>query len=216
MNLILLGPPGAGKGTQALELSQILKIPHISTGEIFRDNIRKNTELGKTADTYISKGELVPDEITTQIVQDRLAQPDCQKGFILDGFPRTIPQAEALERILGASGRKIDWIINIVVDEDTIVERLSNRKVCPVCHETYHLKFNPAENNQCRNCGTQLVEREDDRPEVIRHRIAAYHKKTEPLIDFYRHRGKLLNVRSENSIPESLQNTLYALGLKGI
>lgn len=197
MNLILLGPPGAGKGTQALELSQILKIPHISTGEIFRDNIRKNTELGKTADTYISKGELVPDEITTQIVQDRLAQPDCQKGFILDGFPRTIPQAEALERILGASGRKIDWIINIVVDEDTIVERLSNRKVCPVCNETYHMKFNPAENNQCRNCGTQLVEREDDRPEVIRHRIAAYHKKTEPLIDFYRHRGKLLNVRSE-------------------
>ena len=168
MNLILLGPPGAGKGTQALELSQILKIPHISTGEIFRDNIRKNTELGKTADTYISKGELVPDEITTQIVQDRLAQPDCQKGFILDGFPRTIPQAEALERILGASGRKIDWIINIVVDEDTIVERLSNRKVCPVCNETYHMKFNPAENNQCRNCGTQLVEREDDRPEVIR------------------------------------------------
>lgn len=216
MNLILLGPPGAGKGTQALELSQILKIPHISTGEIFRDNIRKNTELGKTADTYISKGELVPDEITTQIVQDRLAQPDCQKGFILDGFPRTIPQAEALERILGASGRKIDWIINIVVVEDTIVERLSNRKVCPVCNETYHMKFNPAENNQCRNCGTQLVEREDDRPEVIRHRIAAYHKKTEPLIDFYRHRGKLLNVRSENSIPESLQNTLYALGLKGI
>jgi len=216
MNLILLGPPGAGKGTQALELSQILKIPHISTGEIFRDNIRKNTELGKTADTYISKGELVPDEITTQIVKDRLAQPDCQKGFILDGFPRTIPQAEALEWILGASGRKIDWIINIVVDEDTIVERLSNRKVCPVCNETYHMKFNPAENNQCRNCGTQLVEREDDRPEVIRHRIAAYHKKTEPLIDFYRHRGKLLNVRSENSIPESLQNTLYALGLKGI
>lgn len=106
MNLILLGPPGAGKGTQALELSQILKIPHISTGEIFRDNIRKNTELGKTADIYISKGELVPDEITTQIVKARLAQPDCQKGFILDGFPRTIPQAEALERILGASGRK--------------------------------------------------------------------------------------------------------------
>ena len=216
MNLILLGPPGAGKGTQALELSQILKIPHISTGEIFRDNIRKNTELGKTADIYISKGELVPDEITTQIVKARLAQPDCQKGFILDGFPRTIPQAEALERILGASGRKIDWIINIVVDEDTIVERLSNRKVCPACNETYHMKFYPAENNRCRNCGTQLVEREDDRPEVIRHRIASYHKKTEPLIDFYRHRGKLLNVRSENSIPESLQNTLYALGLKGI
>ena len=114
MNLILLGPPGAGKGTQALELSQILKIPHISTGEIFRDNIRKNTELGKTADIYISKGELVPDEITTQIVKARLAQPDCQKGFILDGFPRTIPQAEALERILGASGTKIDWIIKSI------------------------------------------------------------------------------------------------------
>ncbi len=216
MNLILLGAPGAGKGTQALELSKILKIPHISTGEIFRDNIRKNTKLGKTADLYISKGELVPDEITTEIIRERLAHPDCERGFILDGFPRTIPQAESLERILEKFGKKIDWIINIVVDDDDVIERLSNRKVCPVCNETYHMKYNPVENNICRKCGAQLVEREDDKPEVIRHRIAAYHKKTEPLVEFYRHRGKLLNVRSENSIPESLQNTLYALGLKGI
>lgn len=216
MNLILLGAPGAGKGTQALGLAQILNIPHISTGEIFRDNIRNKTELGVTADAYISRGELVPDEITTAIVKDRLAQPDCESGFILDGFPRTIPQAEALEQILEESGRKIDWIVNIVVDDNQIVERLSQRRVCPHCNETYHLEFHPVENNLCPKCGVEVIQRDDDKPEVIRNRIAAYHKKTEPLVEFYRHRGKLLNVRSENSIEESLQNTLYALGLKGI
>ncbi len=215
MNLILLGAPGAGKGTQAFELSKILQIPHISTGDIFRDNIKRNTELGAIANSYISKGELVPDEITIGIVRDRLSQADCDKGFILDGFPRSIPQAEALERMLGESGRKIDWIINIVVDDDIIVERLSYRRVCPACGDTYHLKFNPAEGNMCK-CGSQLVQRNDDRADVIRHRIEEYHKTTEPLVEFYRHRGKLLNVRSENSISESLQNTLYALGLKGI
>lgn len=216
MNLILLGAPGAGKGTQASDLSKILKIPHISTGEIFRDNIRDNTELGKIADSYISKGEFVPDDITTEIVKERLSQADCLKGFILDGFPRTLPQAEALEKILADAGRKIDWIINIVVSDNLIVDRLSDRRVCPVCNETYHLKFNPVENNACGKCGAQLVQRDDDKPEVIRRRIEAYHEDTEPLVDFYRHRGKLLNVRSENSIEESLQNTLYALGLKGI
>ena len=216
MKLILLGAPGAGKGTQAEIISKKLNIPTISTGNILREAIKNGTETGLKAKSFMDAGKLVPDDVIIGIVRERVARADCANGFILDGVPRTIPQAEALERILGASGRKIDWIINIVVDEDTIVERLSNRKVCPACNETYHMKFNPAENNRCRNCGTQLVEREDDRPEVIRHRIASYHKKTEPLIDFYRHRGKLLNVRSENSIPESLQNTLYALGLKGI
>ena len=216
MNLILLGAPGAGKGTQALGLSKILNIPHISTGEIFRDNIKQDTELGKTAETFISKGEFVPDEITTEIIEERLSQPDCDRGFILDGFPRTLPQAMALEAYLKQTGRKIDWIINIVVNDDQVVERLSNRRICPVCNESYHLKFHPVEDNICKECGAQLVQREDDRPEVIRNRIAAYHKKTEPLVEFYRHRGKLLNVLSENSIEESLQNTLYALGLKGI
>ena len=216
MNLILLGAPGAGKGTQALGLAEILKIPHISTGDIFRDNIKRNTQLGQLANTYISKGELVPDEVTTAIVKDRLSQQDCEKGFILDGFPRTIPQAEALESILEQAGRKINWIVNIVVDDEVVVNRLSKRVVCPACGETYHLEFNPVENNMCRKCGVELVHRDDDKPEVIRNRIAAYHKKTEPLVEFYRHRGKLLNVRSENSIEESLQNTLYALGLKGI
>lgn len=216
MNLILLGAPGAGKGTQALELSKILKIPHISTGVIFRDNIKRNTELGVIANSYISKGELVPDEITIEIVKDRLSQEDCEKGFILDGFPRTIPQAKALEGILGLSGRKIDWIINIVVDDNIIVERLSERRVCPACGETYHTKYNPAKDNLCERCGTLLSQRDDDKPEVILHRMEEYHKATEPLVDFYRHRGKLLNVRSEDDISESLQNTLYALGLKGL
>lgn len=216
MNLILLGAPGAGKGTQAAGLSEILKIPHISTGEIFRDNIRRNTELGKLADTYISKGELVPDEVTVQIVKERIQQSDCKKGFILDGFPRTIVQAEMLEELLTAEDKKIDKVINIVIDDEAVVKRLSNRIVCPACGETYHLEFNPVEDNKCKKCGVQLVHRDDDKPDVIRNRIAAYHKKTEPLVEFYRQKGKLMNVLSESSIEESLQNTLYALGLKGI
>ena len=216
MNLILLGAPGAGKGTQATGLSEILNIPHISTGEIFRDNIRRNTELGKLADSYISKGELVPDEVTIQIVKDRIQQPDCANGFILDGFPRTIVQAEMLELILDADNKKIDKVVNIVIDDEVVINRLSNRIVCPACGETYHLEFNPVEDNKCRKCGVQLVQRDDDKPDVIRNRIVAYHKKTEPLVEFYRNKGKLMNVLSENSIDESLQNTLYALGLKGI
>jgi len=216
MNLILLGAPGAGKGTQAAGLSEILKIPHISTGVIFRDNIRKNTELGKLADAYISKGELVPDEITVQIVKDRIQQADCINGFILDGFPRTIVQAEMFEEIMAAENKKIDKVINIVINDEAVVKRLSNRIVCPACGETYHMEFNPVEDNKCKKCGVQLVHRDDDKPDVIRNRIVAYHKKTEPLVDFYRQRGKLMNVLSESSIEESLQNTLYALGLKGI
>ena len=133
MNLILLGAPGAGKGTQATGLSEILNIPHISTGEIFRDNIRRNTELGKLADTYISKGELVPDNVTVQIVKDRISQKDCSKGFILDGFPRTIAQAEMLEDILTTEGKSIDKVVNIVIDDEAVVKRLSNRIVCPSC-----------------------------------------------------------------------------------
>ncbi len=216
MNLILLGAPGAGKGTQALGLSEILKIPHISTGAIFRDNIRRNTELGKMAQSYISKGEFVPDDVTIEIVKDRIEQPDCANGFILDGFPRTINQAEKLELILSKSGKKIDWIVNIVTDDDMIVDRLSNRIVCPNCGETYHLKFNPVEDNKCKKCASELVQREDDKIDVVKNRLKIYHETTEPLVEFYRHRGKLMNVRSENSIEESLQNTLYALGLKGI
>lgn len=216
MNLILLGAPGAGKGTQATGLAEILKIPHISTGEIFRDNIRKNTELGNLANTYISKGELVPDDITIQIMKARIEQSDCENGFILDGFPRTINQAEQLDTILKDFGKKIDKVVNIVIEDEMVVDRLSKRIVCPACGETYHLEFNPAEGNLCKKCGAELVHRDDDKPEVIRNRIAAYHKQTEPLVEFYRHKGKLMNVRSENSIEESLQNTLYALGLKGI
>lgn len=216
MNLILLGAPGAGKGTQATGLSEILNIPHISTGEIFRDNIRRNTELGKLADTYISKGELVPDNVTVQIVKDRISQKDCSKGFILDGFPRTIAQAEMLEDILTTEGKSIDKVVNIVIEDEAVVKRLSNRIVCPSCGETYHLEFNPVEDNKCKKCGEQLVHRDDDKPDVIRNRIAAYHRQTEPLVEFYRGKGKLMNVLSESSIEESLQNTLYALGLKGI
>lgn len=216
MNLILLGAPGAGKGTQAAGLSEILKIPHISTGVIFRDNIRRKTELGKLADAYISKGELVPDEVTVQIVKDRIQQDDCANGFILDGFPRTIVQAELLEEIMAAGNKKIDKVVNIVIDDEAVVKRLSNRIVCPACGETYHLEFNPVEDNKCKKCGVQLVQRDDDKPDVIRNRIAAYHKQTEPLVEFYRQKGMLMNVLSESSIEESLQNTLYALGLKGI
>ncbi len=213
MNLIFLGPPGAGKGTQAFSLAQILKIPHISTGDIFRENIGAHTELGVMADSYISKGELVPDDITVRIVFSRLDQEDCRDGFILDGFPRTIPQAVALEQYLAERKSKIDWIINIVISEDEIVKRLSKRRVCPKCNASYHMDFNPANGSLCNFCGTEIVPRADDDPAVVRSRIAAYHKKTEPLVEFYRNRGKLLNIKSENDVDESLKNTLYAMGM---
>ncbi|MBE7066104.1 MAG: adenylate kinase [Ruminococcaceae bacterium] len=216
MYLILLGAPGAGKGTQAVELSKILKVPHISTGDIFRDNIKAKTELGVIADSYISKGKLVPDDVTTNMVDDRISQEDCKNGFILDGFPRTIAQAEALEKILGKTKSKLLKVLNIVISEDVVLRRLSQRRICPNCKRSYHLEFDPPHGDICYSCGAKVVQRPDDVPDVIKQRLITYNESTKPLIDFYRSKGSLVNVQSENDIDESLQNSLYALGLKGI
>lgn len=216
MYLILLGAPGAGKGTQAVELSKILKVPHISTGDIFRDNIKAKTELGVIADSYISKGQLVPDDVTTNMVDDRISQEDCKNGFILDGFPRTIAQAEALEKILGKTKSKLFKVLNIVISEDVVLRRLSQRRICPNCKRSYHLEFDPPHGDICYSCGAKVIQRPDDVPDVIKQRLITYNESTKPLIDFYRSKGSLVNVQSENDIDESLQNSLYALGLKGI
>ena len=215
MNLIFLGAPGAGKGTAATRLSEMLDIPHISTGDIVRANISEGTELGKLADQYISQGCLVPDDVTIGMVKARLGEEDCAKGFILDGFPRTIPQAEALDNLLAADGRKIDRAVDIVVSEDKLVERLAYRRVCAACKLSYNLKHSNI-GDCCPVCGGSLIMREDDRPKVIAARMAAYHRDTEPLIEYYRASRKLVKVNSEEVVTDTFANILAALELKGV
>ena len=215
MNLILLGAPGAGKGTQAVELAKILGVPQVSTGDIFRANIKNQTELGKLASSYISQGKLVPDEVTVSIVKDRLLQDDCRNGVILDGFPRTIAQAEMLDEFFAEIGRKLDAVVNITLDEMIIIGRLSRRRVCPECKATYHLDFTPPVNGEtCALCGTKVVQRPDDNPEVITKRLEEYHAQTEPLIEYYEKKGVLKNSESCNDKEVSLAHTLHALGIQ--
>lgn len=212
MIIMLLGAPGAGKGTQAVKLASILDIPHISTGDIFRSNIKEGTELGKLAASYINDGKLVPDEVTFSIVEDRLKKPDCDNGAILDGFPRTIPQAEMLDKFLASEGKKLDIVINIVIDENEIVERLSQRRVCPECKATYHLGHRPPKNGlKCDFCGTEVILRDDDQPDVIQKRFKEYHESTEPLIEYYKNKGNLIESQGVNGIEQSLNNTIKAL-----
>ena len=213
MNLIFLGAPGAGKGTQAKVISGMLHVPHISTGDIFRMNIKEGTELGKKAEAYISQGQLVPDELTVSIVEDRLAREDCQNGFILDGFPRTIFQAEKLNAFLESRHKKIDYAVNITVDEACLIDRLSKRRFCPGCNGTFHIDYTPLTSDICPVCGEKVILRKDDRPEVIKERLDTYHEKTEPLIDFYRKQGCLLNVEGVEGIEEAIANTVKALGI---
>jgi adenylate kinase len=200
----MLGAPGAGKGTQAVILSERFNIPHISTGDIFRSNIKEGTELGKKAKEYIDKGLLVPDEITIGIVKDRLLQPDCRNGFILDGFPRTIPQAQYLDKALEDMGIMLDAVINIYVSDDEIVRRMSGRRVCPSCGMSYHTDYNPpGKNGECSGCGTAVVQREDDREETVIKRLQTYHAQTEPLIDYYEKQGKILTVTGRDKIEDT-------------
>jgi len=190
MKIIFLGPPGAGKGTYASRLTPILETPHISTGDIVRDEIKAQTELGKTIKEYSDKGELVPDEIITRLLAKRLRKPDYERGFILDGFPRTIKQAEALDKI-----SKIDLVINLNVPDEIIIKRLSNRLTCKKCGTIYNkLTLKPKKDNICDKCGGQLYQREDDKPKVIQERLNVYRKKTEPLIEYYRKKDLLKNV----------------------
>ena len=186
MRLILLGPPGAGKGTQAKRVIEEFDIPHISTGDIFRKNIKEKTELGQKVEGLLAQGKLVPDELTIEIVWDRLDQEDCKNGFLLDGFPRTIPQAEALDEGLAKRGLKLDRVLNIDVDKDSLVKRLSGRRVCPSCGASYHIDNNPTKvDGICDACKTPVIQREDDKEETVLDRIKVYDSQTKPLVDFY-------------------------------
>ncbi len=203
MNIVLFGPPGAGKGTQAKELTKRYGIPHISTGDILRANVRDGTELGMKAKEYMDRGELVPDTVLIGLIRNRLNEPDCKEGYLLDGYPRTIPQADALDIILREIGKPLDVVINIDVSDDSLVERLSGRRTCPTCGESYHVVFNPPEQQGvCDACGSQLYQRDDDREEVIRQRLAVYNQKTKPLIDYYAKAGILVNIDGSRSVDE--------------
>ena len=186
MKIIMLGAPGAGKGTQAKMLAEKYGIPHISTGDIFRANIKEGTELGKKAKEYMDKGLLVPDELVVDLVMDRFKADDCKNGYILDGFPRTIPQAEALDSALAAVGEKMDFAINVEVPDENIVNRMSGRRACVGCGATYHIKYNPTKvEGICDVCGKELILRDDDKPETVLNRLKVYHEQSQPLIDYY-------------------------------
>ena len=186
MKIIMLGAPGAGKGTQAKLIAEKYNIPHISTGDIFRANIKEGTELGKEAKQYMDKGQLVPDELTVRILLDRVPKEDCKNGYVLDGFPRTIPQAEVLDTEVAKLGDKIDFAIDVDVPDENIIKRMSGRRSCPGCGRTYHIvHIPPKKEGICDDCGKELVLRDDDKPETVKSRLDVYHKQTQPLIDYY-------------------------------
>ena len=186
MKIIMLGAPGAGKGTQAKKIADLCNIPHISTGDIFRANIKQGTELGKKAKTYMDAGDLVPDELVCDLVVDRIQQDDCTKGFILDGFPLTIPQAEALTNALNAIEQKMEYALNIDVPDENIIHRMAGRRACVGCGATYHVEFNPTKKEGiCDVCGEELILRDDDKPETVKNRLNVYHEQTKPLIEYY-------------------------------
>ena len=195
MKIIMLGAPGAGKGTQAKQIAAKYNIPHISTGDIFRANIKNGTELGKKAKTYMDQGALVPDELTCDLVVDRIQQEDCKNGFVLDGFPRTIPQAEALDAALKNLNKTLDYAIDVDVPDDNIVNRMGVRRACVNCGATYHIEFNPTKvEGKCDACGNDLIIRDDDKPETVLKRLTTYHEQTQPLIDYYSKQGILKSV----------------------
>lgn len=195
MKIIMLGAPGAGKGTQAKMIADKYGVPHISTGDIFRANIKNGTELGMEAKKYMDQGLLVPDELTVRILLDRVAQDDCKNGYVLDGFPRTIPQAEVLDSELTKLGDHIDYAINVDVPDENIVKRMSGRRACLTCGATYHIEHVPPKKEGiCDVCGSELVLRNDDKPETVKNRLNVYHEQTQPLIDFYTEKGVLKTV----------------------
>lgn len=213
MKIIMLGAPGAGKGTQAKKIAKKYEIPHISTGDIFRANIKNNTELGKKAKTYMDKGLLVPDELTVDLVIDRVQQEDCKNGYILDGFPRTIPQAESLDAALAKMGEKVDFAINVEVPDENIVNRMSGRRACVGCGATYHIKYNaPKTEHICDVCGEKLVLREDDQPETVLKRLGVYHDQTQPLIEYYAKAGVLKEVDGTVDMEDVFQAIVSVLG----
>ena len=213
MKIIMLGAPGAGKGTQAKMIAEKCGIPHISTGDIFRANIKNGTELGAKAKEYMDKGLLVPDELVSDLVVDRIQQADCEKGYILDGFPRTIPQAEALEAALNAIEQKLDYAIDIDVPDENIINRMSGRRACVGCGATYHVVFNPTKvEGKCDVCGESLILRDDDKPETVKKRLDVYHTQTQPLIDFYSARKVLVEVDGTQSMDKVFEDIMKILG----
>lgn len=205
MNIIMLGAPGAGKGTLSTRMEDMFKLPHIATGDIFRENIKNNTELGKLAKSYTEKGQLVPDEVTINMMSDRLKKDDCKNGFILDGFPRTIAQADGLTKVLEAEGKKIDLCLVVDADEKALIDRLTGRRVCSKCQEPYHItNLKPKKEGICDKCGGELIQRKDDTMEVIKDRLSVYHKETEPLIAYYEKQGVIKKVNGFDPIEKSL------------
>lgn len=213
MKIVMLGAPGAGKGTQARMIADKYQVPHISTGDIFRANIKNGTELGKEAKKYMDQGLLVPDELTVKLLLDRVANPDCANGYVLDGFPRTIPQAEVLDAALTELGDKIDYAINVDVPDENIVKRMGGRRACLACGGTYHLEYlKPKKEGICDRCGQELVLREDDQPETVMKRLNVYHEQTQPLIDFYSNKGILKSVDGTVDIMDVFASIVEILG----
>ena len=215
MKIVMLGAPGAGKGTQAKLLAEELSIPHISTGDIFRMNVKEGTDLGKEAKGYMDKGQLVPDSLTIRLVIDRLGKEDCAKGYILDGFPRTIPQAESLDEELNKLGDKLDFAVNVEVPDENITKRMTGRRACTTCGATYHVEFHPPKKEGvCDSCQGELILRDDDKPETVEKRLAVYHEQTQPLISFYEKQGILVNVDGMRQVEEVFQEILKLVGEK--
>ena len=213
MKLVMLGAPGAGKGTQAIKIADKYNIPHISTGDIFRANIKGGTELGLKAKSYMDKGELVPDDVTIEMLLDRIGADDCKNGYVLDGFPRTIPQAESLTRALAERDERIDYALDINVPDDNIVKRMAGRRACPKCGSTYHVVYAaPKLENICDKCGAELVIREDDKPETVKERLNVYHKQTEPLISYYKNEGILREIDGTQDLEKVFQDIISILG----
>ncbi len=212
MKIIMLGAPGAGKGTQAKRIAEKWQIPHISTGDIFRMNIKNGTELGMEAKKYMDQGLLVPDELVVKILLDRVAQPDCKNGYVLDGFPRTIPQAEVLDAELEKLGEKIDYAIDVDVPDENIINRMSGRRACVSCGATYHITYAPTEKEGvCDKCGSELILRDDDKPETVQKRLGVYHQQTQPLIEYYTAKNILKSVDGTKDMEDVFQSIVSIL-----
>jgi adenylate kinase len=212
VRVVLVGPPGAGKGTQAQFIASHLAIPRISTGDIFRYNVTSNTELGRKAREFMERGDLVPDEVTVAMVRDRLAEDDAQEGFLLDGFPRNVPQAETLKKMLADWGLRLDLVLELVVDHDEVIRRLSGRRTCRKCGRVWHVAFDPPSMpGKCDECGGELFQRDDDREETIRHRLKVYQVQTQPLISYYAEEGILLGIDATGPVEDVTDRALLAL-----
>ena len=213
MKIIMLGAPGAGKGTQAKKIAEKYGIPHVSTGDIFRANIKGGTELGKKAKSYMDQGQLVPDDVTIGMLLDRISQADCENGYVLDGFPRTIPQAKSLTDALNARGEKMDYAVDVDVPDEALVTRMGGRRACVKCGATYHVAFNPPKaEGVCDACGDTLVLRDDDKPETVQKRLTVYHDQTQPLIDYYRNEGILVAVDGTKELNQVFTDIIAVLG----